>query len=39
MVSINRLEKLIKEIRSRSGRGGGGVVYFSSLFVGFYSKF
>ena len=38
MVSINRLEKLIKEIRSRSGRGG-GVVYFSSLFVGFYSKF
>ena len=36
MVSINRLEKLIKEIRSRSG---GGVVYFSSLFVGFYSKF
>ena len=37
MVCINRLEKLIKEIRSRSG--GGGVVYFSSLFVGFYSKF
>ena len=37
MVSINRLEKLIKEIRSRSG--GGGVVYFSSLLVGFYYMF
>ena len=38
MVCINRLEKLIEAIRSRSG-GGGGLFYFSSLFVGFYSNF
>ena len=27
MVSINRLEKLIKEIRSRSGGGGGSLIF------------
>ena len=38
MVCVNWLEKLIKAIRTRVG-GGGGVVYLTSLFVGFFSNF
>ena len=37
MVSVNWLEKLIKSIRTRVG--GRGVVYLTSLFVGFFSNF
>ena len=38
MVSVNRLEKLKYAIRKKGG-GGGGVLYLSSLSVGFYSNF
>ena len=35
MVCVNWLEKLIKSIQTRVG-GVGGVVYLTSLFVGFF---
>ena len=37
MVCVNRLEKLKYAIRKKGG--GGGVLYLSSLSVGFYSNF
>ena len=37
MVCVNRLEKLKNAIRKKGG--GGGVLYLSSLSVGFYSNF
>ena len=37
MVCVNWLEKLIKSIQTRvGGVGGGGGVYLTSLFVGFF---
>ena len=38
MVCVSRLEKLKYAIRENGG-GGGGVLYLSSLSVGFYSNF